>query len=278
MSRVLRKLFAFFLHSSKHLQASPSSPEGEKELVLSAGDPRLPQHIAVIMDGNGRWASQRGRPRTEGHRVGASHLKRFVRSCCQLGIRYVTVYAFSTENWKRPQAEVEALMHLFVEFFEIYDAELAEQNIRLRFLGDLAALPQEVRQTIARAECSSKERTGTQLILAFNYGGRREILQAAQKWMQNQLLQDGEERSPSSLGLEEEKEFASYLYLPDLPDPDLVIRTGGEFRVSNFLLWQAAYSEWYVTDRLWPDFDEAALQSALRNYMARQRRFGGLQS
>ena len=242
----------------------------------SAGSPgqdqvlKIPAHLAVFMDGNGRWASQRGLPRTAGHRAGAENLQNLCRMCGRRGIQYVTVYAFSTENWNRPQDEVHALMELFVEFFQRYDNELAREGIRVRFSGDIAGLPENVRNIIDRAEADSRNRTRMQLIIAINYGGRREIIQAAQKLCR--AVQAGS-LVPDEIN---EMTFSQALYLPDVPDPDLVIRPSGEFRLSNFLLWESAYAELWFADILWPDFDETHLETALRDFTRRDRRFGGV--
>lgn len=230
---------------------------------LESGPLPVVTHLALIMDGNGRWGEQRGLPRSLGHRKGAQNLKRIVEACCERKIQYLTVYAFSTENWKRPAEEVDELMQLFTEFFETYDTELQANGVRMRFMGDLQALPQKVQETIAQTQRQSAQRTQLQLILAFNYGGRRELTQAAQRWAQ--------------LGCPDgESGFSKQLYLPDVPDPELIVRTGGEWRLSNFMLWQAAYAEFVVSEALWPDFDAAALDEALAVFANRQRRFGGL--
>lgn len=230
----------------------------------------IPVHIAIIMDGNGRWAKKRGLDRRFGHRAGAENLKRVTEACGDLGVKYLTVYAFSTENWKRSDEEVNALMKLFIEFFHRYDAELAEQDIRLRFTGDLQALPDEVRATIDEAEEGSLHRKRMQLIIAFNYGGRQELVDCARRLARE--ARDGA-LDPDQIT---EADVAARLYLPDVPDPDLIIRSSGEMRLSNFLLWQAAYSELWISDVLWPDFDQATLEQAIRDFNNRDRRFGGV--
>ena len=233
---------------------------------------KIPQHLAVIMDGNGRWASQRGLPRQAGHRAGSENLKNLCRMCGRRGIKYLTVYAFSTENWNRPQDEVHALMDLFVEFFRRYDAELAQEGIRLRFSGDLAALPENMQAIIREGEANSLQRNKMQLIIALNYGGRRELVQACQKI----ASQAAEGRLlPSAI---DETTLRAALYLPDVPDPDLIIRPSGEQRLSNFLLWESAYSEFWFSDVLWPDFSDHHLDQALRAYTERDRRFGGIKN
>lgn len=232
--------------------------------------PQIPVHLGIIMDGNGRWARKRLLPRRLGHRAGAENLKRVTEAAATLGIRYLTVYAFSTENWKRPAAEVEGLMKLFIEFLERYDPELAEQDIRLRFAGENGALSPEVRSAIEAAQLRSAGRKGMQLIIAFNYGGRNEILAVCRR-----LAEDcrAGRIAPEAI---DEAAFQARLYLPDVPAPDLILRTSGEMRLSNFMLWQAAYSELLVMDVLWPDFGREQLEEALRAYGARERRYGGL--
>ncbi len=228
------------------------------------------RHLAVIMDGNGRWAKKRRLTREFGHRRGAENLRTLCILCRERKIQYLTVYAFSTENWKRPAAEVSALMSLFIYFFRKYMDELEEEGIRLRFMGDRSDLPAEVVKTMVEAEESSKDRQKLQLIIALNYGGRREIVTAARA-----LTSDISAGAISGEDLTEDV-FTRYLYLPNVPDPDLIIRTGGEMRLSNFLLWQAAYAEFYSVDCLWPDFGAEELDAALENYGKRQRRFGGV--
>ncbi len=227
-------------------------------------------HLAVIMDGNGRWARDRGKRREFGHRKGAENLRQLCVLCRERQIRYVTVYAFSTENWRRPRTEVNSLMRLFSQYFRKYANEMEEEGIRLRFMGEREELPADVVATMDYAEESSRERTELQLIIAFNYGGRREIVAAAQKAANG--LASGELEA----GALNEEAFARFLYLPDVPEPDLLIRTGGELRLSNFLLWQAAYTEFYMEDCLWPDFGAEQLDRALMDYESRQRRFGGI--
>ena len=231
---------------------------------------KIPTHIAVIMDGNGRWAKKRMLPRSAGHRAGADNLKTLCKNCGHYGIKYVTVYAFSTENWSRPESEVHTLMELFVEYFDRYDPELEQEGIRVRFTGDLKGLPENIQQVCQRAEEGSKHRDKMTLIVAFNYGGRREIVQAAQKLAMK--VKDGE-MDPADFT---EDLFASQLYLPDVPDPDLIIRPSGEERTSNFLVWEGAYSELWFSDVLWPDFGMKELTEALVAYTKRDRRFGGL--
>lgn len=244
----------------------------ESAEALAAEPLEIPVHLGVIMDGNGRWAQQRGLPRQAGHRAGAENLKNLCRMCGRKGIRYLTVYAFSTENWKRPDDEVHALMELFVEFFQRYDRELAAEGIRLRFSGDLEALPETIREIIHKSEQESKNRTRMQLIIAINYGGRRELVQAVQTLALKAV------RGEIQADQISETSICQALYLPDVPDPDLIIRPSGEQRLSNFLLWQSAYSEYWFSDVLWPDFSENDLEEALRAYTNRDRRFGGIRT
>ncbi len=226
------------------------------------------RHLAVIMDGNGRWARKRFMSREFGHRRGAENLRTLCILCRERKIEYLTVYAFSTENWKRPATEVGALMNLFIRFFRKYTDELEKEGIRLRFIGDRSGLPDDVVETMIEAEESSKDRQMLQLIIALNYGGRREIATAARAISRDVLA--------GTIGVDDltEEVFAQYLYLADVPDPDLIIRTGGEMRLSNFLLWQAAYAEFYSVDCLWPDFGAEELDAALYDFGKRQRRFG----
>ena len=226
----------------------------------------LPKHVAIIMDGNGRWAQQRGKPRTAGHKEGLEAAKRIVRAAADLGIKYVTLYTFSTENWKRTQEEVGYLMglikaHLRAEF-EFYK----ENQIRVEHIGDLAGLPKEVQEEILNAREDTKNFTGTTCVLAINYGGRDEIVRAA-----NKALADGKK----TLG---EADFAGGMDLPELPDVDLLIRTGGEKRLSNFLLWRAAYAEFIFSDTLWPDYSAEEFKKDVLEFESRNRRFGGVEN
>ncbi len=231
---------------------------------------KVPVSLGVIMDGNGRWAKKRLLPRSAGHRAGAENLKELCRNCGNYGVKYLTVYAFSTENWSRPENEVSQLMKLFVEFFEKYDPELAEEGIRVRFTGDIDSLPENLQKVCREGEERSKNRPKMQLIVAFNYGGRREITYAAQRLAEK--VRKGE-MDPSDIT---EDSISANLYLPDVPDPELIIRPSGEMRLSNFLLWESAYSEFWVSDTLWPDFGYEELTQAFRDYAKRDRRFGGL--
>lgn len=243
---------------------------GNKEKTYDTTGLKVPVSLGVIMDGNGRWAKKRLLPRSAGHRAGAENLKELCRNCGRYGVKYLTVYAFSTENWSRPEDEVHQLMELFVEFFEKYDPELEEEGIRVRFTGDIAALPEKVRRTIEEGEERSKNRQKMQLIVAMNYGGRREIENAARKIARK--VKAGE-IEPDDIT---EQMISDNLYLPDVPDPELIIRPSGELRLSNFLLWESAYSELWVSETLWPDFGYDDLTQAFKDYTGRDRRFGGL--
>ena len=231
---------------------------------------QLPVHIGIIMDGNGRWAKKRFLPRSAGHRAGASNFRTITRYCSRIGIQYLTIYAFSTENWSRPAEEVGGLMRLFKEYLEEALRDFMDENIRVRFIGDVSAFPAELRQLIQEVEEASAPKTGMVLNLAMNYGGRAEITRAAKRFAQE--VQQGR-RSPEELT---EELFSQYLYTGGQPDPDLIIRPSGEERLSNFLLWQSAYAELVYFDILWPDFKTSDLDEALAIYASRQRRFGGV--
>ena len=230
----------------------------------------LPRHIAIIMDGNGRWARRRGLPRTMGHRAGMEALRAVVKALNGLGVEYLTVYAFSTENWKRPEEEVGMLMSLIREYIYRELMSLHRRKVRIAVIGDLARLPEDVRKKVGEAVEKTKDNSGMRFNIALNYGGREEILRAA-RCLAEQVRAG--ELEPGDI---EGEVFARYLYTGEIPDPDLIIRTSGEMRLSNFLLWQGAYSELVVTDCLWPDFREEHVFEAIREYQMRQRRFGGL--
>lgn len=231
---------------------------------------RLPEHLGIIMDGNGRWAKKRGLPRSAGHAAGAAVFKTIVRYCSRIGIRYLTVYAFSTENWKRPQSEVLALMKLFKQYLADALVNFLDENVRVRFLGDVEAFDPQLRELIAETVRVSEHRTGMVLNIALNYGGRAEILRAARTLARE--ARDGVIR-PEDI---DEEGFSRRLYTAGQPDPDLILRPSGEHRLSNFLLWQCAYSEFVSMDILWPDFRPEDLDQALDAYAARNRRFGGI--
>jgi len=234
---------------------------------LTAGENiPFPNHVAIVPDGNGRWAELRGLSRLEGHKAGAENMWRMVRYFNEYPIKYLTLYGFSTENWNRPEGEVSGLFHILEERIDRDAPELLKKGIRLRHLGRLGELPQGLQRTINRAVELTKSNTGMTLNLAFNYGGRAEILDAVRR-----LVTEG--IPPRNI---DEKLFNNYLYTAGLPDVDLLIRTGDELRLSNFLLWQTAYSEYHFTDVLWPDFDKKDVEKALLAYSHRQRRFGRL--
>lgn len=225
---------------------------------------KLPRHIAIIMDGNGRWAKQRRLPRLAGHRAGAEAVKRTIEAAQQLGIKFLTLYAFSTENWSRPQEEIDGLMDLLCKTLDTYTAEAKEKNYRLLVSGSRDKLSTAVLEKIDKAIQTTAQNTGLTVILALNYGARQEITHAV-----NALLVAGKKE----ISMED---ISAQLYQPSVPDPELIIRTSGEERLSNFLLWQAAYSEFYFTPVLWPDFNKQELQKALDAYAQRTRRFGGV--
>ena len=230
---------------------------------------RLPRHIAIIMDGNGRWAKQRGLPRTAGHKVGAETFRKIATYCKDLGVEYLTVYAFSTENWKRPADEVSTIMALLKQYMLEAIDSMERDQIRLRFLGDLSAISPELQALVDRTNEISTHIHGFQANVCLNYGGRDEIVHAARRFAADCV---NGVKKPEELT---EADFAHYLYTDGIPDPELIIRPSGELRTSNFLLWQSAYAEYYFTDVLWPDFDETELDKAIASYQKRERRFGG---
>ena len=231
---------------------------------------RLPRHIAIIMDGNGRWAKQRGLPRTAGHKVGAEVFRKIAKYCKKLGVEYLTVYAFSTENWKRPADEVETIMGLLKQYMLEAIETMEEEKIRLKFFGDLTALSPELQALVEKTNAMSKQIDGVQANICLNYGGRDEILRAARAFARECAAG---EKQPEELT---EAMFGDYLFSTGVPDPELIIRPSGEVRLSNFLLWQCAYAEFYFCDTLWPDFSEATLDAAIIDYQKRDRRFGGV--
>jgi undecaprenyl diphosphate synthase len=234
----------------------------------AAGASGLPRHVAVIMDGNGRWAQRRALPRHLGHRAGAKAVRATVEGCARRGVEALTIFAFSSENWQRPQEEVTRLMELFVESIDKEVDELHRNGIRVRFIGDLSRLRAGLGAKIAAAESRTAANQRMSLFIAISYGGRWDIVEAARRLAARAVAG---EIKPEAI---DEALFAEQLQLAGAPDPDLFIRTGGESRISNFLLWNLAYSELYFCDTLWPDFDDAALDAALRFYASRQRRFG----
>lgn len=246
---------------------------GSREWKLArALDPaRLPAHIGVIMDGNGRWANSRSLPRVAGHKAGVEPVRMTVETCARLGVQSLTLYAFSVENWKRPRAEVETLWRLLRYYLGKEVPHLMSNNIRMRAIGRVDELPHQVRRELDAAIQETSANTGMILNLAINYGGRTEIVDAV-----NRVIEEARQRGElESLQVDEES-IARQLYTAGQPEPDLMIRTSGEMRVSNFLLWQIAYAELYVTETLWPDFDQSALLEALIAYQKRNRRFGGI--
>jgi len=236
--------------------------------VTAAGAGKMPHHLAIIMDGNGRWAKVRMLPRLMGHRKGAETVRMVVTECTRLGIRYLTLFAFSAENWSRPMSEVSALMSLLKKYIQSEVPRMMRDNIRFNVIGNRGDLPEEVRCELEEAIASTAGNTGLTLTLALSYGARQEILQAAR-----QLAVDvaAGRLAPDAVT---ENSFAGYLYTAGLPDPDLLIRTSGEMRISNFLLWQLAYAELYFTEINWPDFDRQELIRAIGDYQSRERRFG----
>lgn len=222
----------------------------------------MPRHVAIIMDGNGRWATRRGLPRTAGHKVGSENFVKTVDACIRLGLECLTVYAFSTENWQRSADEVEGIMKIMHAYIIKYVPELIKKNVRLRILGDLSYFDEESRRALLESENKLENNTGLTLCIALSYGGRNEIRQAVEA-----LIKEGTTEIS-------EQSISDKLYTASLPDPDLVIRTGGEKRISNFLLWQSAYAEYYFSDDLWPDFNEEKLKEAIAEFGKRKRRYG----
>lgn len=242
----------------------------EEELKSSLDMKKLPKHIAIIMDGNGRWADRRNLPRVAGHRAGIDSVHEVVELCGELGIRVLTLYAFSAENWKRPPLEINALMKLLLNQLREQTPDLNAKNVRVAVIGDTDRLPRKVSYELQRSIDMTKNNTGLILNLALNYGGRQEILKAVKS-----ISTDIENGKMKVKDLDENV-FSQYLYTSGFPDPDIIIRTSGELRISNFLLWQCAYSELYITDVLWPDFHKKHLLLALVSYQRRKRRFGGI--
>jgi len=234
------------------------------------GDAGIPRHVAVIMDGNGRWAAQRGLPRQEGHRRGVEAVRRCVRAAGELGVAYLTLYAFSSENWRRPPTEITVLMGLLKRYVRSDLDDLARANVRIRIIGSREGLSSDILGMIEECETRTRDNTGLTLVVAFNYGGRQEIVRAARQLARRVLAGD---LKPEAI---DERVFADTLDTRGIPDPDLVIRTSGEQRVSNFLPWQSAYAEYVFVNDFWPDFDKAVLARAIAEYAGRERRFGGL--
>lgn len=230
----------------------------------------LPEHVGIIMDGNGRWAKKRGLPRSAGHSAGAKNFRKIIRYCSDIGIKYLTMYAFSTENWKRPQDEVDALMKLFKQYLEEALRDFQDDVIKLKFIGDINGFSEDLQKLMIDAEEGSKDRDGMVLNLAMNYGGRDELVMATKSIAEK--VKNGE------LSVDDIKEdtISNNIYTAGQPDPDLIIRPSGEYRTSNFLLWQSAYSEYVIMDKLWPDFNFDDMNYALIEYAKRNRRFGGV--
>ncbi|HEV2707090.1 MAG TPA: isoprenyl transferase [Pyrinomonadaceae bacterium] len=243
----------------------------DESLLARVAWDRLPRHVAIIMDGNGRWAGQRGQPRVAGHRAGVEAVRAAVDTCARLRLGALTLYAFSTENWKRPRLEVDALMRMLKRYLRLELEAIDRQNIRFQAIGRLDGLPESVRRELQKASERTERNTGMVLSVALNYGGRAEIVDAANRAVRR-LLAEG--RGADELT---EERIEAELYTRHLPALDLLVRTSGELRISNFMLWQAAYSEIYVTETLWPDFRRTHLLEAVLDYQRRDRRFGGLQ-
>jgi undecaprenyl diphosphate synthase len=254
----------------KMLDALPPG-DPDRELALTLDPAKIPAHIAIIMDGNGRWAKRRGLPRIAGHKVGVSTVRSVVEDCANLGVKALTLYAFSAENWKRPRTEVDVLWRL-LKFYLRHELEDLQRNgIRLQSSGHVEALPERVYEELRAVECATARNQGMRLNLAINYSARIELVDAV-----NALLDEARIEGRLSSLVIDEKMISRHLYTAGLPEPDLLIRTSGEMRVSNFLLWQIAYAEIYVTDTLWPDFNRAELLRAILDFQRRERRFGGL--
>jgi len=251
----IKKLFNKFKHKNE---------------TVSIDYDNIPEHIAIIMDGNGRWAKKRSLPRQAGHRAGAQTLKKITDFCNNIGVKILTVYAFSTENWKRPKDEVDALMNLLLEYLKDAERQLAGRNIVIKVIGDTSQLSDEIQEQIIRTEKLTEENTGFLLNIAINYGGRDEIVRAFKN-----MLKDYEK---GQIGVQDINEdlISNYMYTKGLKDPDLIIRPSGELRLSNFLLWQSAYSEFWFSNIFWPDFTSDDLLEAIRDYQLRERRFGGV--
>jgi undecaprenyl diphosphate synthase len=243
-----------------------SKKESARAIEQPTNHLQIPYHLAVIMDGNGRWARQRGLPRLAGHRAGTENLRRTLRTCVELGIKVLTIYAFSTENWDRPQSEVRGLMSIAERVIDRELAELNSNGVQIRHVGRLQGVSERLQRKIKHALEVTANNDRLILNVAFNYGGRAELVDAIR-----QIITDG-----IAADQVDEALLSQYLYTSGLPDPDLIVRTSGELRVSNFLLWQGAYAEYYVTPTYWPDFDRAELLKALEQYSKRERRFGGL--
>ena len=237
----------------------------------SQAGPGVPRHIAIILDGNGRWAKKRGLPRTAGHMAGAETFRRIATYCKNIGVEYLTVYAFSTENWKRPEEEVGTIMKLLGRYLDEAIRTMEKDHIRMKVFGELARLSPQLREMVDRTDEISQHYQGFQANICLNYGGRDEIIHAARRYARDYA--EGKVQGELS-----EEQFGGYLYSAGIPDPDLLIRPGGEMRISNFLLWQCAYAEFYFTDVLWPDFTPEELDKAIAEFNRRDRRYGGVKN
>lgn len=243
---------------------------GRKKKTEVLSESALPVHIGIIMDGNGRWAKKRGLPRKAGHSAGAKTFRKITRYCSDIGIKYLTVYAFSTENWKRPDDEVRSLMKLFKSYLEEALEDFKDDSIVVKFIGDKASFDEDLRNLMIENEESSKDRDGMVLNIAMNYGSRDEIVRAVRN-----ICNDVQSGAVLSENIDEQL-ISDYLYTSGQPDPDLIIRPSGEYRISNFLLWQSAYTEFVIMNKLWPDFETSDLDEALKIYSQRNRRYGGV--
>ena len=237
----------------------------KKKKIAASAERNIPNHIAIIMDGNGRWAKKRSLPRTAGHAAGSKKFKEIARYCNKIGVKYLTVYAFSTENWRRPKEEVDAIMNIFRDYLKD-SANFKSENIMLKFIGDRSGMPQDIAELMAQAEYDSKDATGLKVYMAINYGGRDELVHAVKD-----IINEG--ISPDEIN---EDTISSHIYTKDYPDPELIIRPSGEYRLSNFLIWQSAYSEFWFSNVLWPDFTTDDLDRAIDDFNLRNRRFGGV--
>jgi undecaprenyl diphosphate synthase len=231
---------------------------------------QIPKHIAIVMDGNGRWAQSRGLPRLSGHNAGMQSLKKIVKAASQIGVKYLTVYAFSTENWKRPPDEVNGIFKILILYIEKELKELHTNNVKVNIIGDFNKLPKEAVDKLVTSLETTKENSGLIFNIALNYGSRDEIMVAVKKLAK---LVESDQLNPDEIS---EEQFENMLYTKDIPDPELIIRTSGEMRLSNFLLWQSAYSELYFTNILWPDFNKSDFESAIIEFQSRKRRYGGI--
>ena len=242
----------------------------KKQPITDLSQIVLPEHVGIIMDGNGRWARKRGLPRSAGHRAGAQTFRKITRYCSNIGVRYLTVYAFSTENWRRPKEEIDALMRLFKDYLQEALDDFKDDDIVIRFIGDRSAFSPELIKLMEDNEAISKDRTGMVLNIAMNYGGRDELVRAVR-----QIARDAADARITADDIDAQL-ISDHMYTKGEPDPDLIIRPSGEHRTSNFLLWQSAYSEYVIMDILWPDFKEQDMDAALIEYAKRNRRFGGV--